>query len=358
MKKLLYICALVLLWHLPVLFRVIPEKTETGSYGEEIDTLVMAVRPNTNDFFLYRSEAAGFHLELIQAYAYTKQQAYQIHWETDEDKRWQKLLNGTVTILVCSHDDSTLHHWRLQNKVFYSAPLENYSNTVWVVNKKNSPLLVEVNKWINYYNTTLEYGLKWQKYFVSGNPEQVKQQTELSAYDKLIKLHAEYIQWDWRLLASMIYQESRFRPEAESYRGAYGLMQIVPATADTYNLNDITDPEENIKGGIKIISSLQKQMTNDTASIYDNICFILAAYNAGPNRISQCRYFAGLMEKNPYTWEDVASVIPLMKYPVYYENDENFSRFKGAETLNYVEKIMKRFEFYKILLPDTRADAL
>ncbi|MCL2097672.1 MAG: transglycosylase SLT domain-containing protein [Bacteroidales bacterium] len=353
MKKLLYICALLLLLlHIPVFLRVITEKKPIWSSNEVGDTIVMAVRPNTNDFYLYRSEVVGFHLELIQAYAYTNQYTCQIYWESEEDKRWQKLLNGKITIMVCNPEDSTLNSLRQEHKVFHSTPLENYANTVWVVNKKNRHLLAEINSWISYYRTTPEYELKWLKYFVSRNPEQIQQQTELSPYDKLIKLHAKRIEWDWRLLASMIYQESRFRPEAESHRGAYGLMQIMPTTAEHYRLGNITAPEDNIKGGAYILSSLQKETGSDTISFYDNICFLLAAYNAGANRVSQCRYFAELMGKDPYKWKEVASVIPLMKHSVYYENIDNIYRFKGAETLNYVEKIMERFEFYKILLPD------
>ena len=351
-KICLLLCILVLLLHIPVFLHIIPEKKPIWSCDGESNTIVMAVRPNTNDLYLYRSEAVGFHLELIQAYAYTNQQSYQIHWESDENKRWQELSDGKITIMVCNPDDSTLCHLRQQRKVFYSTPLEDYTNTVWVVNKKNKHLLADINEWISYYRTTPEYDIKWQKHFVLRNPEQIKPQTELSPYDKLIKLYSKQIPWDWRLLASMIYQESRFQPNVESYRRALGLMQITPTTAETLLLHDIEAPEENIKAGVKIISFLQKQICCDTASFYDNTCFILAAYNAGLGRISQCRYFAEVMDKNPYKWEEVASVIPLMKHPVYYEYDDNFNCFKGAETLNYVDKIMKRFELYKLLLPE------
>jgi membrane-bound lytic murein transglycosylase F len=313
----------------------------------------MAVRPNTNDCYLYRSEAVGFHLELIQAYAYACGQVYRIYYEEDEEMRWQALLQGKITILVCNYNDSLLHQYRQQHKVFYSAVLEDYANSVWVVNEKNRHLLTSINEWIVYYLSTQEYEIKKQNYFVFRNPENIRPQTELSVYDRIIKRCAKYLNWDWRLLASLIYQESRFRPEAMSHRGAYGLMQITPATADHYLLYDIEGAENNIEAGTKILRDLQRDIANDTASEYDNNCFILAAYNAGKNRIIQCRQFAELQDKNQYVWEEVAAVIPLMKHPVYYESDiYNISRFKGAETLNYVEKIMERYELYKVLLPE------
>lgn len=311
----------------------------------------MAVRPNTNDFYLYRSEVVGFQLELIRAYSYTRSQPYHIYLETDENKRWQALLNGKITIIVCSQDDSTLHRYRQQHKVFYSAPLEDYSNSVWVVHKKNRHLLADVNMWISYYRTSPEYYFKWQNYFVLRDPANINQQTSLSSYDWIIKRYAKRLEWDWRLLASMIYQESRFHPEALSYRGAYGLMQITPVAAEHHLLYNIKEPEDNIEAGTRILRSLQKTVSNDTASLYNNICFILAAYNAGANRIAQCRRFAVSQGKNQYIWKEVADVIPLMNYPIHYESNDIY-RFKGAETLNYVEKIMDRYKLYKVLLSE------
>jgi len=350
-KICIVLCCFAFLPLVFAVFRLTPEKTARREHGNEKDSLVIAVRPNTNDFYLYRSEAVGFQLELIRAYSYTRNQTYRIYWETDENKRWQALLNDKITILVCRQDDSTLHQYHRQNKVFYSTLLEDYSNAVWVVSKENRHLLTDANIWIRYYRTTPEYNIKRQTYFVLRDPANIYQQTGLSSYDRLIKYYAKRIGWDWRLLASLIYQESRFRPDAVSYRGAFGLMQIMPATAEDYSLYNIEEPEDNIEGGTRILRSLQRTISSDSASIYDNICFILAAYNAGANRIAQCRRFAEIQGKNRYVWKEVAEVIPLMKHPIHYENNDIY-RFKGAETLNYVEKVMERFELYKVLLPE------
>jgi len=347
------LCFVVFILLVRVSFRTTPDERYGSPHAGKKDTLVMAVRPNSNDCYLYRSEVVGFHLELVRACTHAHSQVYRIYYETDEKKRWQALLQGEVTILVCSSDDSLLLQYHKERKVFHSPSLEAHSNSVWVVNEENRRLLVNLNKWIVYYLSTPEYEIKRQRYFVLRNPDNIKPQTELSVYDRIIKRCAERLNWDWRLLASLIYQESRFQHEALSHRGAYGLMQIIPATAEHYRLHDMETPEDNIEAGTKILHYLQRDLASDTASVYDNKCFILAAYNAGKGRIDQCRRFAVLQEKNQYKWSEVASVIPLMKHPVYYENEENnISRFKGAETLNYVEKIMDRYELYKVLLPE------
>jgi membrane-bound lytic murein transglycosylase F len=352
-KICILLCFLLFLLLSPVLFCVNSGKVaEQLSLRKGKDTLVVAVRPNTNDFYLFRGEAAGFHLELIRAYAYTNRRPYRIYWEADESKRWQALLKGKVSVLVGNQNDSALQQYHRQYKVFYTTPLEHHNMTVWVVNKEHRHLLADVNTWIAYYLNSPENDFKQQAYFVLRNQTHFRLPAELSEYDRLIRHYAKQLNWDWRLLASLIYQESRFQPNAESYRGAYGLMQITPVTADHFNLDNLDNPQSNIAGGTRILQSLQKVLSSDTASMYDNTCFILAAYNAGASRVAQCRHFAATMGKNPYKWEDVAAVIPLMKHPVYYENDDNITRFRGAETLNYVEEIMERFELYKVLLPD------
>ena len=351
-KIVILLCFLLLFLLVRISLRHHPAKVERLLCEKNKDTLVVAVRPNTNDLFLYRSEASGFHLEVVKVYAYTHCQPYRIYWETDEDQRWQALLNGEVTFLVCNQDDSTLLQYQQQQRVYHSIPLENKNNAVWVVNSEHQHLLTEANTWIAHYLHAPEYHLKRLNHFVLRNPSGIKPQTVLSYYDHLIKRYAKQLNWDWRLLASLIYQESRFKPCAESYRGAYGLMQIMPSTAQHFNIDNLDDPQSNMEGGTRILRALQREVAIDTASMYDNICFILAAYNAGANRIAQCRHFAATMGKDPSKWSDVASVIPLMKHPVYYENDENIDRFKGVETLNYVKEVMERFELYKLLLDE------
>ncbi len=345
------ICVLCCFLTLLLFTNVISGDIEIPAKSTIEDTLVVAVRSNQHDLFLYRSEAAGFHLELIRAYSYTKGQPYRIRLEPDENKRWQLLFNGEVDMLISTQDDSSLQAQLNHRQVLYSMPLENNTNSVWVVNKDDQQFISETNAWIDYYRTTPEYEYKWQTYFIARNPSAVKAQTTLSPYDQLIKHYAKNINWDWRLLAALIYQESKFRPNVESYRGAYGLMQITPTTANHFKFENIEDPQKNIAAGTSVLRSLQKEINNDTATVYDNTCFILAAYNAGIGRLKQCKKFAATQGKNPFSWQEVATVIPLMKHRIYYENDDDINRFKGAETLNYVEEVMDRFELYKLLLP-------
>lgn len=82
------------------------------------------------------------------------------------------------------------------------------------------------------------------------------------------------------LLKAIGYAESSFRQDATSYCGAQGIMQLMPATAESLGVSDAYDPEQNIMGGAKYISQL--------LSKYDgNVSLALAAYNAGSGNVAK-----------------------------------------------------------------------
>jgi membrane-bound lytic murein transglycosylase F len=95
------------------------------------------------------------------------------------------------------------------------------------------------------FRSTIEYRLLYAKYFQNHRSARMVQSDfyvlasgRISPYDDLIRKYSEEIGWDWRLLASMIYQESRFLPDAQSWAGADGLMQLMPNTARRFGVNE------------------------------------------------------------------------------------------------------------------------
>ena len=82
----------------------------------------------------------------------------------------------------------------------------------------------------------------------------------ISYYDDLFKHYSRGIGWDWRLVAAQAYQESTFDPEAVSWAGAKGLMQIMPGTADHLGLprDQLTDPEQNLAAATRYLHELER----------------------------------------------------------------------------------------------------
>lgn len=108
----------------------------------------------------------------------------------------------------------------------------------------------------------------------------VERRMKLDRYHALVEKAAREHQLDRALLSAVIMVESGFDPNAVSRRGAVGLMQLMPATAQRYGITDPYDPAQNIQAGAKYLRYLMKKFNND-------ISLTLAAYNAGEATIQR-----------------------------------------------------------------------
>ncbi|MCH1914018.1 transglycosylase SLT domain-containing protein [Leptospira noguchii] len=96
---------------------------------------------------------------------------------------------------------------------------------------------------------------------------------------KIIHQESEKNNLDPRLVQSVIKAESNFKTDAVSPKGAIGLMQLMPSTANSLGVEDPFDPAENVAGGTKFLSDLLNK--------YKNLDHALAAYNAGPSAVDR-----------------------------------------------------------------------
>jgi soluble lytic murein transglycosylase-like protein len=115
--------------------------------------------------------------------------------------------------------------------------------------------------------------------------------------DKLIAKAARTQSVSADLLRAVVRQESAFRPCAVSEKGAQGLMQLMPATAAAFNVDDPFDPQQNILGGAAYLRQLMQRYAGDAS-------LALSAYNAGPQIVDR---IAGIPDI-PETQNYVASI--------------------------------------------------
>ena len=113
--------------------------------------------------------------------------------------------------------------------------------------------------------------------------------------------------WDWRLVASLIYEESNFKPGLTSTRNASGLMQLMPATAAKFGIEAGATPARQIAGGVKYLRYIDKQLPDDITSPVERIYFVLACYNVGIGRVMVARTKAEKFgkDKKSYTFRIV-----------------------------------------------------
>ncbi|MDX1390682.1 MAG: transporter substrate-binding domain-containing protein, partial [Acidobacteriota bacterium] len=161
------------------------------------------------------------------------------------------------------------------------------SEIAWVVRPEDVRLKEAADRYLDSaYRGAFYNGLQ-KKYFKSPRTvrqmatERPRRRGRLSEYDDLLRRFADEIGIDWRLLAAQCYQESRFDPTAESWAGALGLMQVLPATAVQMGVEgDLREPETGIRAGALYLQWLMDQF-EPTLPPEERLLFALAAYNAG-----------------------------------------------------------------------------
>ena len=236
-----------------------------------------------------------------------------------------------------------------------SVPVSFSQRIAWAVNKNSDDFLAKINQWIENEKKRNDYYVIYNKYFRNKRnfSRRVKSEFysltnyQISKYDSVIKENAKKLGWDWRLLASLVYQESRFDQEANSWTGAEGLMQLMPNTAQELGVENILDPVDNINAGSKYLKSIYDNFEEITDTV-QRIKFTMGAYNSGYYHIKDARKLAALNKLNPNVWDgNVNEMLLELTYPKNYNHPSiNYGYVNGIEPYNYVNQIFERYDHY------------
>ena len=267
----------------------------------------------------------------------------------------EKVARGEVQFTVMQENLAELKEAEFKNlKV---RPVVGQSHSVsWALRKNSPELMKELNNWIEEKQNGSLFDRLYQKYFIDRQhylervtSEYLTSKTgKLCEFDPLIKQYAANLNWDWRLLAAQVYQESRFRPAAHSWAGATGLLQLMPKTAKEFGVTNALDPNDNVQGGVKFLQWLQHYWESRVSDPNERLKFILASYNCGAGHVEDAQRLTEKYGGNPQKWEDVAYWL-LQKSTQQYSSDGvvKFGFCRGLEPVNYVTNILERFDHYK-----------
>ena len=221
---------------------------------------------------------------------------------------------GFPDILVIPYDGTAA-----PKNASVSQPLD--SMTRWAVSSDSPEKLELINEWIATYEESEEHSHQYDLFINIYEPfilaKAGKHRSELGPYDSLIRENAEALGWDWRLLAAVIFQESRFKINARSRTGAYGLMQVVSRTAKALDIDNLLNPEENIKGGVHYLQKLQKMFRKYASSPTDLQKFTLVAYNIGENKLKDIIEASLQKGQECSSWEHLGELLPDESTPIY-----------------------------------------
>lgn len=227
-------------------------------------------------------------------------------------------------------------------KIYDSFPVTEKLEVGWAVRKDSPKLRALLEEFAKTHRVGTAFGntlvARYLKnpQFVKNNrsPESVKRFNEMAA---MFQKYARRYQFPWLMIAAEAYQESGLDQSVKSHVGAVGVMQVMPATAaaSPVKVADIHKLENNIHAGVRLLKYLRDDyFKNDPMDPINKSLMTVAAYNAGPARIKQCRQMAAEMGLNPNLW------FKNVEYAV--------AKRVGAETVNYVSNIYKYYLGYKL----------
>lgn len=266
---------------------------------------------------------------------------------------------GKIDYTVCDE------HVAMVNRTYYNnidikTPVSFPQQLAWAVQKGADSLKASINNWLREYKQTADYRMLYHRYFVSKRSAHKRNQKyhsiaggKISPYDDLIKQYSDSIGWDWRLLASLIYQESRFKSNIDSWAGAKGLMQLMPATAARFGANNLYDPKQNIRAGVGFIEYLENEFDARKVDKMDRIKFVLASYNVGMGHVLDARRLAEKYNADNNSWAEVDTFLLNKSRPKYYNDPVvKYGYCRGEEPYKFVSDIIDRYEHYKKLVPE------
>ena len=215
--------------------------------------------------------ATGFNYEILKAFGESHSDSISVKLGDGIRNYIDSISQGSIDILVIPASEY------MDTAGVVSVAMGD-SSIIWVLraNKHRSRELV---RWFAKFQGTAEYSEMNRRFSLKGG--------RISPYDDIFKAHAKTIGWDWRLLAALAWSESKFRIQARSPKGALGIMQMMPVTADRFGVRDPLDPEENIAAGTRYLAFLKDMLSRYTEDTETLTWLTIAAYNSGGGRALQ-----------------------------------------------------------------------
>lgn len=322
--------------------------------------LIAVTLSGPDTYYEYRGQGFGLQYDMASAFASSVGVRLRMEMAPDTAALLSRLQSGEADMIALEFDS------------LWSAPVDTLSTGLsasdiqqssfrqvrprWLVRAASPQLSQAVDRW---WHDGMRAAFVIAEHRRRNPENRVRRQVRppmlsrskgvISSYDNLFRRHAAEIGWDWRLLAAQCYQESGFDPQAVSWAGAQGLMQIMPATAAHLGLAraNVYSPEHNISAATRYLAELTS-LFSDIRDPQERISFVLAAYNGGHGHVRDAMALARKYGHNPQRWEEVDPYILGLSKPQYYRDAVvRFGYLRGYETSDYVRNIHARWLAYR-----------
>ncbi|MEI7896587.1 MAG: transglycosylase SLT domain-containing protein [bacterium] len=265
---------------------------------------------------------------------------------------------GKIRFAICQENVAMAYHryYRNLDISVLAFPLFSYA---WGMGLVSDSLRTEVNGWLKEIKASRDLKQTYLAYFDNQRIASFLRSDyfsvvgrKLSPFDEAIREQSKQVMWDWRLVASLIYEESNFQQGLTSSHSASGLMQLMPETAAKFGIDSAATPARQIAGGVKYLKYLDKLLPDEITNPVERIYFVLASYNVGMGRVMAAREKAERFGKDKNRWnghvdyyllrrskkDPVAKADTADAYPLDYKTE------------GFVDDIVTRYYHYRNLI--------
>ncbi len=224
-------------------------------------------------------------------------------------------------------------------------------------NQPDESLVQAANQFLTQYETSGQlaqlieryYGALNQFSYVGLQLFERQMRDQLPQYKALFEAAAEPYGLDWRLLAAIGFQESRWRSRAVSPTGVRGIMMLTRSTSKSVGVTNRLDAKQSIFGGAKYFDRLTRVIP-DHIPEPDRTWFTLAAYNVGSGHLQDARKLTNSFGYDADSWLNVMAYLPLLEDANYYKQLE-FGKGRGSESVQYVQNIRRYYDILRWQFP-------
>jgi membrane-bound lytic murein transglycosylase F len=276
----------------------------------------------------------------------------QLVWQETEDYGAEELLfrvaNGDAQYTIAPSDLVAINQ-RYYPQLRVAFTLTEFQNVAWAFAPGDDSLSARADRFLEGLDPRLLTQLR-DRYF--GHVSRVGHygavalathtQTRLPRYRKAFEEAARHYGLDWRLLASVGYQESLWDPEAVSPTGVRGLMQITTDTAEFLKIQDRLDPFQSITGAARYLKQIHAKFPPEIQEP-DRTWMTLAAYNVGYGHVLDAREITVLHGGDPNRWVEVRNHLPLLTQSKWHRRTK-YGYARGHEAVTYVGNIRSYYD--------------
>ncbi len=300
---------------------------------------------------IHVGKATAYQERLVELQQLGDNFTIKLHDDMPTEELIQQVAEGKIGFTVADSNIALLNRRHYPNAIM-AYPISDLQHLGWAVHPQARQLKNKINTFFRTIKENGKFNEIYNKYYgdmasfdyVDLKTFHLNIKNKLSRYSPFIKAAAKKYGFDWRLIAAQIYQESQLDPSAKSRAGARGLMQLLPGTARSLDVNDIHNPVENINAGVRYLQKLYQSFGE--ADETNRLLIALAAYNVGQGHIQDARKLATKMNLDPNLWDSLAQTLPLLRYRKYYKKAK-YGYCRGTEPVIYIKRIMVYYDILK-----------